>query len=140
MTHEHSGKSRQKHSGLAFMFREARTEFLSEKGFFAKSFYVEGEPDNDHGKQGADFAESNGGSQKREQNAGVDGMANHAVGTGAYQFVTFFEGDDSAPICAQVPPRPKSYADSRSRQQNAKPFTGWTCGKEAVSQPAIKGL
>ena len=67
-------------------------------------------------------------------------MANGAVGSGANQFVAFFESDDAAPIRAEMPARPKGHRDSRGGEQNAEPFAERTCGKEAIADPAITGL
>lgn len=125
---------------MLFMFGEIGTEFLAEEGFFAAGLYVEGEPNNSHGKQPADCAESDGGPQKCKQDSSVDGMSNRAVGTGANELVAFFEGDDAAPIGAEMPARPESYADSGGGEENTKPFAEGPRGKEAMVQPTIERL
>jgi len=49
-----------------FVLGETGTEFPNEEGFFAAGFDVEREPGDGHRQQSADFAEGNGGSEKRE--------------------------------------------------------------------------
>jgi hypothetical protein len=119
---------------------EAGTEFLSEEGFLAARFHVKGKPDDNHGKERSDLTEIEGGSEKREQNARIDGMTNRPVGTSANEFVPFFEGDDAAPIRAEMPARPKRDGDSRGGLENAKPFAEGAGRKKAGSEPSVERL
>ena len=125
---------------MLLVLGETGTEFLAEKGFLAAGFYIKGKPDDNHGEERADFAESDGGAKKREQNAGVNGMANHSVGAGTDELVPFLERDNAAPVCAEMPARPKRDADSGGGQQNAKPFAEGASGKKAIAQPAVVSL
>ena len=116
-----SGESREKHSGVALVFGEAGTKFLTEKRFLAAGFDVKGEPSDGHEEEGAHFADGDTRSQKAEQNSGVNRMANRAIGAGSNQFVTHFEGNRAAPIGAEMPSRPERHSNSGRGQQNAHP-------------------
>src|SRR5690348_16875434 len=135
-----SGKSWQKHSGVLFVLGETGTEFLGEEGFLAAGFDVEREPSDDHGKQGAHFTEVDGSPEECEQDSRVDRMANGAIGARSNEFVPFLKSDDPAPICAEMPARPKRHRDSRGRQRNTCPFASWTGWKKTAPQPEIKRL
>lgn len=125
---------------MLLVLGEARTEFLAEKRFLAAGFHIEGKPGDDFHEQDADFAEGDGSSEKSEQNSTVDGMANGTIRAGANEFVAFFESDHAAPVCAEMPTRPKRDADSGGGHENAKPFTKWSGRKEAIGEPAIVRL
>src|SRR5216683_6149487 len=88
----------QEHACALAVFREARAEFLGEEGFFAAGLGVKGKPGDGYGEQAAHFAHGERGAQEREQNSRINRMTNGAVRAAANQFMSLFEGHDSAPI------------------------------------------
>lgn len=125
---------------MLLVLSETGTEFLVEEGFLAASLHIKGKPGDNHGEQRPDFAEIDGGSEKRKQNARIDGMANGTIGAGANEFVPLFDRNDAAPIGAEMPARPKRDSDSSGGQENAKPFAEWASRKKAGSQPSKEWL
>jgi hypothetical protein len=125
---------------VLFVFCEGGAEFLTEKQFFTAGLDVKGEPCDRHREQRADFSESDGGTEKREQNAGVNRMTHGAIGPGSNQFMSFFEGDHTTPIRAEMPARPKRDRNATGCQGNAKPRADRPDGKKTIHQPAIKRM
>ena len=65
------------------MFQELFAEFLAQEGFFAAGLEIEtGEYDGE-AEAAAQFSLYESGAHERQQNAGVNGMANPAVEAGA---------------------------------------------------------
>src|SRR5713226_6468500 len=125
----------QEHACALAVFREARAEFLGEEGFFAAGLGVKGKPGDGYGEQAAHFAQGDRRTEEREQNSRVDRMPDGPVGAAANQFVSFLEGDDSAPVGAQMPARPKRDAHAGGGERNTDPRRGIARRNEARTQP-----
>ena len=56
--------------------------------------------------ESAHLGEGNRHAKKPSQNAGVDGVTDHGIGTGGDQLVVLLYGDRAAPVAAEMLARP----------------------------------
>ena len=66
----------------------------------------EHEEDEDENDEPAHLGDCNRHAKKPGQNAGVDGVTDHGIGTGGDQLVALLNGDGAAPVAAEVLARP----------------------------------
>ena len=83
---------------------------LAELGAHPLFLHAELEPEREEEESQNDDAahlrERNRGAKQPGQNAGVDGVTNHSIGTGGDQLVVLLNGDGAAPVSAKVHARP----------------------------------
>jgi hypothetical protein len=65
------------------------------------------------------LAEGDGGTEQGEEQAGVDGMPDPAVRSGADQFMVLFQRDDAAPVAAEVDTGPDGKAKADDKKDGA---------------------
>src|ERR1700731_943577 len=128
---------RQEHSRVLGVLVEIGAKFLRQERFLAAGFDVERKPDDDEADQTAHFTQGYHVAEEREQDSGVDRMSNGPIGPGADQFVTFFEGDDAAPVRAKMVARPTRDADACGGEKNAEPFHQRRARHKSRAQPAV---
>lgn len=66
----------------------------------------EREEDENENDEPAHLGDGNRHAKKTGQNAGVDGVTDHGIGTGGDQFVALLNSDRAAPVAAEVLARP----------------------------------
>src|SRR5208282_4331154 len=103
---EPSGESGKEESGDALVLFERGSKLSREQRFFPPGLPCEASEPYRKGDERAVAANGQRRSRQRQQNAGVDGMADVGVGSRADQFVIGFQRNASAPVPADVIPGP----------------------------------
>src|SRR5271163_4314449 len=85
----------------------------------------EHEEDEDENDEPAHLGDYNRHAKKPGQNAGVDRVTDHGIGTGGDQLVALLNGDGAAPVAAEVLARPdeKNAGDGEGGSQPEGPKT-----------------
>src|SRR5580698_709788 len=79
----------------------------------------EREEEENESDQPAPLGEGNRGAKQPGQNAGVDGVTDHGIGTGGDQLMVLLDGDGAAPVCSEVHARP--YGEEKAGDGNGCP-------------------
>ena len=81
----------------------------------------EREEDENEGDEPAHLGDGNRHAKETGQNAGVDGVTDHGIGTGGDQLVALLNGDGAAPVSAEVLARPDSKEKARDGDGSSQP-------------------
>ena len=81
----------------------------------------EHEKDQNEGDESAHLGDGNRHAKETGQNAGVDGVTDHGIGTGGDQLVALLNGDGAAPVSAEVLARPDSEEKASDGDGSSQP-------------------
>src|SRR5271170_6310244 len=87
----------------------------------------EREEEENQSDEPAHLGEGNRRAKQPGQNAGVDGVTDHGIGTGGDQLVALLNGDGAAPVAAEVlagPDSEEKAGDGEGGSQPEWPITG----------------
>ena len=94
-------------------------ELRSEQALFPVELDEEGEGDDFEADEGVDGAGDDRAAEHRGEPAGVDGVADESIWAGGDDFVAFFEGDDAAPVTAEMKSCPDGEGDAGDDEEQA---------------------
>jgi len=103
------------------MFVESRAEFSCQELFFLAGLAGESDEKHQDGKEATVFADQERGAERRKQQPGVNRVANVSVGSGADEFVAFFDLDFGAPVFADGAAGPDGEQDPCGAKGAAEP-------------------
>src|SRR5208282_6044828 len=93
------------------------------------------------GQQAAPLAKRDGGAQDRQQQAGINRMADQAVRAGAYKLVILLDSDRAAPVAAKIMACPNGKSDAGGNHDQPEPIRAhrrWQKTLVEPGQPAIR--
>ncbi len=110
-------------------------ELLEHEGFLDFGFEVGVNDEIREDEEVKDAATGDDGAEDGEEEAGIDGVTDVAVGAGHNEFVALLEGGLGAPISAKVAAGPNSEGDAPGAEDEAENFEGAAGFVEMAHQP-----
>ena len=122
------------------MFFEGGAELGGEERFFLVGFAGESDKEHGDGEQAAVFADQERSTERCEEQAGVNRVADVSVGARSNQLVAFFDLHFGAPVLADRAAGPDGEEDSCGTEGAAEPGDPQFVGEEAAIERAPIGI
>lgn len=106
---------------MASVFIIAGAEFLPKELFLTPRFEVKGHPENCKGQPRSGMSFNQDCSQSREENPGVNRMADPLLESGADELMPLFQCDHAAPVRAEADACPNADSETYCREGQSNP-------------------
>lgn len=97
----------------------SHAENSSHEALFELALKFESDIKQDHSDQSSGLADVQRGAQQGQDQTGIDGMADPAIGSGSNQFVPDLDGDRAAPVPGEIGPGPHRESESGDGEGDA---------------------